>query len=103
MIEGGGWSEEGDDFDWTEPPPRSRRRETGERESVVPESAERAALERELGLSVGSEVDPSDLGVSRRDAGEGGEFGTALRERPSDTGEYRRPGGRRPPPAEHRR
>jgi beta-N-acetylhexosaminidase len=105
MIEGGGWSDEGDDFDWTEPPPRPRRRrrETGERESVEPESTERAALERELGLPVGGEVDPSDLGVGRRDPGESGESGTAVRERPRETGEYRRPGGRRQPPAEHRR
>jgi len=106
---GGDWSE-GDEFDWTEPPPRERprRQETGERESVEPESlepesAERAALERELGLPVGGEVDPTDLGVSPRDTGESGEFGTALRERPSATDEYTRPGGRRQPTGEQRR
>jgi beta-N-acetylhexosaminidase len=108
----GGWSE-GDDFDWTEPPPRRRRRrlrqETGESESFERESPEREALERELGLPVGGERDPYDLGdyPSRResDSAGDGESGpaTGTAERRRSTSEYERVARRPHPPAEHRR
>jgi beta-N-acetylhexosaminidase len=83
MVERGGWSgdDEFDDFDWTEPPPRPRR--------PVPETGETRGRER---VEREPEPEPPEEGP-----------GTAVRERPRDTGEYRRPGGRRQPPAEHRR
>jgi beta-N-acetylhexosaminidase len=118
---GDGWSEddEFDDFDWTEPPPRPRRArgETGESESMPPESAEREALERELGLPVGggrdpndtADRDPYDTGDYPRPEEEGpagggeGASATGTRERRRSTSEYERVARRRRPTAEHHR
>jgi beta-N-acetylhexosaminidase len=113
---GDDWSEgdELDDFDWTEPPPRERprrsRSETGEGESLEPESAERAALERELGLPVEGEVDPYDLGersIPEEEADPFGEAGggsaTSTAERRRSTSEYERVARRPHPTGEHRR
>ena len=113
---GDDWSE-GDelgDFDWTEPPPRERprrsRSETGEGESLEPESAERAALERELGLPVEGEVDPYDLGEYSRPEDEADPSGvaeggpaTSTTERRRSTSEYERVARRPHPTGEHRR
>jgi beta-N-acetylhexosaminidase len=110
---GDGWSgdDEFDDIDWTEPPPRPRRvrRETGEGESVPPESAEREALERELGLPVGGERDPYDVGdypgPEEEDSIGGGESASATgtRERRRSTSEYERVARRPHPTGEHPR
>ncbi|HYU16983.1 MAG TPA: glycoside hydrolase family 3 N-terminal domain-containing protein [Candidatus Acidoferrum sp.] len=124
MAERGGWSgdDEFDDFDWTEPPPRQRRRrshsETGEGESLERESPEgeslerespeREALERELGLPVEGETVPVDLGgypSPESEAGPfgGGESGRATAERRRSTSEYERVARRPHPTGEHRR
>ena len=113
---GDDWSgdDEFDDFDWTEPPPRERRRhsrsETGEGESLEPESPERAALERELGLPVEGEIVRDELGEDlstelEPDPFGGGESGSATgtAERRRSTSEYERVARRPHPTGEHRR
>jgi beta-N-acetylhexosaminidase len=109
---GDGWSgdDDFDDFDWTEPPPRERRRtrrETGEEDEFERESPEREALERELGLPVGGEQDPYDVGdyPGREAETEPYESSSATetRERRRSTSEYERVARRPHPIGAHRR
>jgi beta-N-acetylhexosaminidase len=113
---GDDWSgdDEFDDIDWTEPPPRDRpggaRGDAGEGGSLEPASAEREALERELGIRAEREDDPYETGdyPTSEPEGEppgGGEGGSATgtAERRRSTSEYERVARKPHPTGEHRR